>query len=86
MAGRALGSAVKRNRLKRQLRAAVQTLWPQVVPGWDILFIARAPSAQASFGQIQAALAQLLQRARLISQTGLPTTVTPPAPKPHDPA
>ena len=42
-AGLAVGNAVKRNRAKRLLRAAMNELLPQTVPGSDLLLIARSP-------------------------------------------
>ena len=36
-AGRTVGNAVKRNRAKRLLRAAMQTLLPTLAHGWDLV-------------------------------------------------
>ena len=65
-AGRSVGNAVQRNRAKRLIRAALHLLVSVIVPGWDIILIARRPLASATFAQTQSALQQLLQRARLI--------------------
>ena len=67
-AGRTLGKAVQRNRAKRLLRAAVAPVLPTITPGWDILLIARLPILQASFGQIEAGLLGLLNRAKLVQE------------------
>src|SRR3990172_243700 len=39
--GRALGSAVTRNRVRRRLREALRVMAPSFQPGWDVLIIAR---------------------------------------------
>jgi ribonuclease P protein component len=65
-AGQSLGNAVKRNRAKRRLRAAIQPNLEHIVPGWDIVLIARQPVLAAAFQEIQAALAILLNRAGLL--------------------
>jgi len=50
-----LGGAVTRNRIRRRVREAVRLLYPQIVPGWDIVFIARSPAlAEIAFPQLQA--------------------------------
>jgi ribonuclease P protein component len=58
-----LGKAVVRNRLKRRLREAVRAT--PIIPGWDIVLIAREASRTATFTQLCDALNQLLQRAGL---------------------
>ncbi len=68
-AGRTVGNAVRRNRAKHLLRAAMQELLPKILPGNDLLLIARQPLASASLTLTQEALFTLLRRARLISPT-----------------
>jgi len=68
-AGRWVGGAVERNRAKRLLREAVRSLYPQILPGNDLLFIARAPLPAANLSLTQAALMSVLQRAKLITST-----------------
>ena len=62
-AGKKLGGAVTRNRLKRKLREAVRQVYPNIQSGVDMILIARAPMAEASVAQIATALAETLQRA-----------------------
>ncbi|MFH2039716.1 MAG: ribonuclease P protein component [Chloroflexota bacterium] len=66
-AGRWVGGAVDRNRAKRLLREAVRNLYSQILPGNDLLLIARAPLAGANLSETQSALLAILQRAKLIS-------------------
>ena len=66
-AGKTVGLAVKRNRAKRLLRAAMQRLLPDLAPGSDLLLIARAPLVVASLEETAAALTVLLRRAGLIA-------------------
>jgi ribonuclease P protein component len=66
-AGLAVGNAVKRNRAKRLLRAAMNELLPQTVPGSDLLLSARSPLPASNLQQTRAALSNLLERAGLLS-------------------
>ena len=68
-AGLAVGNAVKRNRAKRLLRAAMNGLLPQTAPGSDLLLIARSSLPDADLLQTRAALTNLLKRAGLLTQT-----------------
>lgn len=68
-AGRMAGNAVQRNRAKRLIRAAMQNLYPKIVPGFDLVLIARQPLPSATLTQTQEALFKLLSRARLLSPT-----------------
>ncbi len=64
-AGKKLGGAVTRNRYKRQLRAAVRQVYPNIQRDVDVILIARAPIAEATVWQLVAALTETLQRARV---------------------
>jgi ribonuclease P protein component len=67
-AGLAVGNAVKRNRAKRLLRAAMSELIPVTIPGSDLLLIARSPLAAANVFQAREALLNLLKRAGVLTQ------------------
>ncbi len=64
-AGRSVGNAVKRNRVKRQMRASLSSMINHVQPGWDLVFLARKPIIEARYEEIAAAEKQLLQRAKI---------------------
>ena len=64
-AGKTVGFAVRRNRAKRLLRAAVRPLLVDLAPGCDLLLIARQPLTEANLEETRAALQSLLRRARL---------------------
>jgi ribonuclease P protein component len=69
LAGRSVGSAVRRNRAKRLMRAAAHALADRLEPGWDLVLIARAPIGGCKMPEVQAALAQLLRRAHVLNST-----------------
>lgn len=64
-AGKRLGNAVVRNRLKRRLREAIRQVYPQLASGYDLIVIARAPIIDVEVAQITAALSEVLRRARI---------------------
>jgi len=65
-AGRAVGSAVKRNRAKRLLRAAMQLFVESLPVGWDVVLVARPPLPSSNLLEVQGALQSLLNRAQLL--------------------
>jgi ribonuclease P protein component len=77
-AGRAVGSAVVRNRAKRLLREAIRTMIPNIASrpeatdqgsasNLDLILIARAGLATASLDDTRQALQNLLQRAQILT-------------------
>jgi ribonuclease P protein component len=64
LAGKRIGKAVVRNRVKRRLREVVR-LAP-MKDGWDIILIARKGTSEASYHQLKRAAEDLLKRARLL--------------------
>lgn len=75
-AGRKLGGAVIRNRVRRRLREAVRLLWARVKPGAVTVFIARPPAKDMPFKELSTRVAELIQRAGLLLPEGAPA---PPA-------
>ena len=65
-AGRSVGGAVQRNRAKRLLREAMRPLLPQIIPGWDLILIARPALSASSLQEIRQALISLLRRAQIM--------------------
>lgn len=66
IAGKTVGGAVERNRAKRLLRAAMQSLIGSVAPGWDLILIARAPLVACDMFEVREVLLTLMRRAELI--------------------
>ena len=64
-AGRAAGTAVRRNRAKRLLREAMRTLLPNIASHSDLILIARSGLTSATLDETRQALLNLLQRAKL---------------------
>jgi len=62
-AGRSIGNAVQRNRVKRRIREIIRPRIHSIHPGWDLIFVARRPISTASPTDLQAAIDQLIQRA-----------------------
>lgn len=65
VAGRRLGGAVVRNRIKRKLREAVRQVYPNIMPGLDLIVLARAPIVDERVSNIAVALTEVLQRAQV---------------------
>ncbi len=66
-AGKAVGAAVKRNRAKRLMRAAMRSFLPSIHAGWDLVLIARPGLASASLDETRRALFTVLRLANLTS-------------------
>ncbi len=66
-AGRSVGSAVQRNRAKRMLRESIRPLIPDLLPGWNIILVARDAILEAHSVEIKSALIHLLVKAEVMS-------------------
>lgn len=64
--GKRIGVAVIRNRCKRRLVAALDTLHPAMRQGYDIVVIARQSMIEQPFCELQRILRELFARAKLI--------------------
>ncbi|HTW23858.1 MAG TPA: ribonuclease P protein component [Candidatus Baltobacteraceae bacterium] len=60
---KALGSAVRRNRIRRRLRETLRLHRQEIAPGWDIVIHPRSSAATAEFLALGAELLALLPRA-----------------------
>jgi ribonuclease P protein component len=58
-----VGKAVVRNKVRRRLREALRARLDRLVPGYDLLVVARPRSASASWAELNAALDNVLARA-----------------------
>jgi ribonuclease P protein component len=67
IAGKRVGNAVERNRAKRLLRVAAQALIPQIIPGYDLILIARPPILKIKSPVVITALKQKLKQAGLLA-------------------
>lgn len=63
--GKKLGCAVKRNRVKRRMRAACAPLLPRMKKGLYV-FIARQPAAEADFERLCRSMCNLLRKQNLL--------------------
>ncbi|GEM_PF-162300 len=61
-----IGKAVVRNKVKRRLRECVRQA--PVKGGWDVVFIARQPAAQATYQELVRDALELLGRAGLLTK------------------
>jgi ribonuclease P protein component len=64
--GKKLGSAVRRNRIKRQLKHAFFMLKDRVARGFSVIIIARGKAAQADYAVLAKAMQDLLIKADLL--------------------
>jgi ribonuclease P protein component len=68
LASKTMGIAVARNRAKRVLRSSFEQFIDQVIPGTNLLIIARAGLLTSSFTGVQKALNQVLNKARILKE------------------
>lgn len=63
--GRRIGKATARNRVRRRLREGVRERLAHILPGYDVVLIARAGAAEAAYHELTEAMATLFDRAGL---------------------
>lgn len=66
VAGRRVGNAVDRNRVKRRLRACVDEISTSVQNGWDLIFYARQPVLTSDYAVIKDSMKALVHEAGLM--------------------
>ena len=62
--GKRVGGAVERNRVKRRIRQIVNSR--ALLPGWDVVVVARSGIESAEYQDVQRELVRLLDRAGLL--------------------
>lgn len=65
-AGKKLGKAVVRNRVRRRLREVYRLNEEKFQPGWDIVIVARSRCITASFDNLTNAYLSLAQKAGIL--------------------
>ncbi len=63
---RRIGNAVQRNKIRRRASESLRLRMDEILPGWDLVWIARKPIQSAKYAEIDAACARLLRRASLL--------------------
>lgn len=64
------GNAVKRNKIKRQLKEIYRSNIDDVKPGYDLIFIVRVNAQDKSFWELKKSLESLLKRVKLLKNKG----------------
>lgn len=81
VAGKALGGAVKRNRLRRRLRAAYRLQKDRLPKGWDLVLLAKAGLLEAKWQDVKRDVALAAERAAREASRPSPGHPRPPRPQ-----
>lgn len=66
--GKKIGNAVHRNRARRVIRESCRHLMPEMEQGWDIVFVARARTAEVKQQSVEKDMHSLLKKAGIIKE------------------
>jgi ribonuclease P protein component len=64
--GKKLGNAVRRNRLRRQIRASISRVIGTRSAGYDLVFVARQELAGREFAEVLKAVTRVLERSAVL--------------------
>jgi ribonuclease P protein component len=67
---KALGTAVRRNRIRRRLREILRLHRQEIAPGWDIVIHPRSSAIKAEFSALTEDLLKTLPRKALVPNAG----------------
>lgn len=62
-----LGNAVRRNRVRRRLREVYRTNEHRLLPGWDLVIVARVKSVFAHYGDLERSFLALARKLELLA-------------------
>lgn len=62
-----LGNAVRRNRVRRRLREVYRTNEYRLLPGWDIVIVARVKSVYARYEELERSFLTLARKLDLLT-------------------
>ena len=65
-----IGNAVARNHVRRLMREAVRLFHPQLLPGFDIVLVARQSLVEEPFAMFQRIVKELFDRAGVVKREG----------------
>lgn len=65
-----LGKAVRRNKVRRRIREAYRIHEGRVLPGWDVVVVARVKAAFAPYRDVERDLLRLLDKLGLLKKEG----------------